>query len=70
MTHYERFIHRKLRELHRIAGGAVPTRLLADHLGKNDRTLRWYLSKMEEKNVVKRKGVRGGWMPVVNLSVQ
>lgn len=64
MSLYEKIIHAKLRELHRAAaGGAVRTRLLADHVGKNDRTLRHVLARMECKGVVKRKGLRQGWMP-------
>ena len=64
MSLYERIIHEKLKQLHRVTGGgAVRTTLLADHVGKNDRTLRLYLARMEAKGVVQRRGCRGGWIP-------
>jgi predicted transcriptional regulator len=64
MSFYEKFIYDKLQELHRYNGGAaVRTTILADLLGKHDRTIRYKLVELEQRGVVQRVGNRGGWLP-------
>lgn len=51
-----------LRDLNRQAG-AVPARMLADLLGKSDRTARVYLRRLEQSGMVIRPhGPKSGWM--------
>lgn len=65
MTAYEKCVYNKLKELHQRAGGcAVRTVILAGLLGKNDRTMRLYLSRLESLGIVSRRGRRGGWVPM------
>lgn len=52
----------RLRELQRWCGRPVPAALLADHLGKSERTARLYLRQLERAGYVQRPaGQRSGW---------
>lgn len=63
-TPYELYVvARTVLELARWAGGPVPAALVADHLGRSERTARHYLHRLERARVVTRpKGPRSGWM--------
>lgn len=64
MSYYERVIYTTLCDLHRHNRYPVATTVLAGLLGKNDRTIRYALSRLETQQIVARKGRRGGWMPM------
>lgn len=52
----------ELRKLNRRCGPVFST-LLADLLGVNDRTMRYWLRKLEQAGLVERPyGPRSGWM--------
>lgn len=63
MTLMEQVVLQKVTALHRYTGGPVRTMVVADMLGKHDRTLRYVLSRLEVKQQVVRVGQRGGWLP-------
>lgn len=64
MSLMERAVIRTVHELHRLNGGPVRTLIVADLLGKHDRTLRGVLVRLEQRGYVRRVGQRGGWLPV------
>lgn len=65
MTFMERVVLKKVTELHRFTGGPVRTVVVADMLGKHDRTLRYVLTRLEQQQAVVRVGRRGGWLPAM-----
>jgi predicted transcriptional regulator len=65
MTTYTRIIFQKLFDLHSMSRNFVRTSVLAGHVCKNDRSVREVLVWLEANGYAKRKGQRGGWMPVV-----
>src|SRR5262249_15638751 len=65
VTRLERYIVQLLNEVRRRQGGEpVSTTTMAAHLGRPERTVRYWLVKMERKGVVKRPSPKGGWLPV------
>lgn len=64
MSFAESIILRKVCDLHRLTGGPVRTLIVADMVGKYDRTVRLWLVKLERRGLVQRVGQRGGWLPV------
>jgi predicted transcriptional regulator len=69
LTVYMRAIFQKLCELYSMTRNFVRTSVLAGHVTKNDRSVRETLVWLERNGYVKRKGQRGGWMPIVKLDV-
>jgi predicted transcriptional regulator len=69
MTVMEQVVLAKVAALHRYTGGPVRTVVVADMLGKHDRTLRYLLNRLEQKQQVVRVGQRGGWLPVRALQL-
>lgn len=65
MTFMEQVVLKKVAEVHRFTGGPVRTVVVADMLGKHDRTLRYVLTRLEQKQAVVRVGQRGGWLPAL-----
>jgi len=63
MTFMEMVVLKKVYEVHRWTGGPVRTVVVADMLGKHDRTLRYVLNRLEGKQQIIRVGQRGGWLP-------
>ncbi len=63
MSLMERWLLEQINETYRRSRTPVRTVILADRLGKNDRTVRKMLSRLENRGVVQRRGQRGGWMP-------
>lgn len=63
MSLMERAVMTTVNELHRLNGGPVRTLIVADLLGKHDRTLRMVLVRLEQQGRVRRVGQRGGWLP-------
>ena len=65
MTTYTRIIFQKLFDLYSMSRNFVRTSVLAGPVCKNDRAVREVLVWLERNGYAKRKGQRGGWMPVV-----
>lgn len=56
-------VARTVQALSRWAGGPVSSSLVAGHIGRSERTARYYLRRLERARVVARpKGPRSGWM--------
>lgn len=64
MSYYELLIYKRLCELYQHNRHPVATTVLAGFLGKNDRVIRYALVRLEERQIVARKGQRGGWVPL------
>lgn len=64
MTTLESIIYRLIVNLHKQVGRAVRTLQIAVRLGKDDRVIRRVLVRMEAAGLIKRRGKRGGWLPV------
>lgn len=63
MTPFEAAVYRKVCTLYRTTQGPVRTVIVADMLGKHDRYIRYFLVRLEQKNIIERVGQRGGWLP-------
>lgn len=63
MTLFEAIIYVRLCTLYMHSDRPVRTLILAEMLGKHDRYIRMYLTRMERKEYVMRVGQRGGWLP-------
>jgi predicted transcriptional regulator len=63
MSFIDQLVLRKVNELYRDIQGPVRTQLLADLVGKHDRTMRYVLVRLETRGLVQRRGQRGGWLP-------
>ncbi len=59
----DKWVFEKLSQLYRDIQGPVRTLLIADLVGKHDRTIRYTLVRLEQQGYVVRKGQRGGWLP-------
>lgn len=64
MTALESIIYRLIVRLHGQAQRAVKTLQIAVRLGKDDRVIRRVLVRMEAAGLIRRRGKRGGWLPV------
>lgn len=64
MSVFEQIIYEKLADLYSMSRWYVRTKVVAGHLGTNDRTVRLILARLESKGYIERRGLRGGWMPV------
>ncbi len=62
MTPTEKCLHKLIKQIQRDTGGAVRTLALSVHLGKDPRTIRYTLVRMEAKGMIERVGKRGGWL--------
>lgn len=62
MTPTEKCLHKLIKEIQRNTGGAARTLALSVHLGKDPRTIRYTLVRMEAKGMIERVGKRGGWL--------
>ena len=62
MTPTEKVLHKLIKQIQRDSGGAVRTLALSVHLGKDPRTIRYTLVRMESKGLIERIGKRGGWL--------
>jgi DNA-binding GntR family transcriptional regulator len=60
---FERYLIQEVNQHYRRSRQPVRTVVLADLLGKNDRTIREVLRRLESKGAVQRRGQRGGWLP-------
>jgi len=63
MSLFELWVYRQVQASYRRTRQPVRTAVLADLAGKNDRTLRYVLARLEQQGVVQRRGQRGGWLP-------
>lgn len=62
MTPTEKCLHKLIKQIQRDTGGAVRTLALSVHLGKDPRTIRYTLVRMEAQGIIERVGKRGGWL--------
>lgn len=62
MTPTEKCLYKLIKQIQRDSGSAVRTLALSVHLGKDPRTIRYTLVRMEAKGIIERVGKRGGWM--------
>jgi Mn-dependent DtxR family transcriptional regulator len=60
----EAWLYRQVIFSYRRTRGPVPTLVLAELIGKSDRTARYVLVRLEQRGVLRRAGQRGGWLPV------
>jgi predicted transcriptional regulator len=63
MSLLERWLLEQIEDTYHRSRSPVRTVVLADMIGKNDRTVRKVLGRLEIRGVVQRRGQRGGWMP-------
>ena len=63
MSTFEQWICRQVIESWRRTRQPVRTQVLADRVGKHDRTVRYVLVRLEARGLVVRHGQRGGWLP-------
>lgn len=63
MSPLESYLYRQIVASWRRTRQPVRTIVLADLIGKHDRTVRYKLADMERRKLVQRHGQRGGWLP-------
>ncbi len=63
MSALERWVLREVRASWCRTREPVRTVVLADRVGKHDRTVRAVLVRLEQREMVRRRGMRGGWLP-------
>lgn len=63
MSLIDKWVYKKVCELYRDTQGPVRTLLVADLVGKHDRSIRYSLTRLEQAGHVVRRGQRGGWLP-------
>lgn len=64
MSYMEMAIFKHVKALYRHNQAPVRARIIADLIGKGDRDVRRFLSRMEQRGIVARQGQRGGWYPL------
>lgn len=63
MSLIDKWVFEKVCQVYRDTQGPVRTLLVADLVGKHDRTIRYSLGRLEQQGQVVRRGQRGGWLP-------
>lgn len=63
MSVFEGWLYQQITFTWRRTQEPVRTVILADLIGKHDRTVRYALVRLEQRGVVQRHGQRGGWLP-------
>ncbi len=67
MSATEQFVFKMVNQFYRDTQAAVRTALIADFIGKDPRTVRYILVRLEQREIIARRGQRGGWLPASRL---